>query len=378
MNALEVVLISLERWDDVWRRNQYLVDGVLGQDLASRVLFVEPPRDGLHDLLHGRAFGRGLGLRRHEAYGERLHLFQPTKYVPRLFGATADALLRHQVRSAVRQVGMRHPVLWVNDANGAGLVRSTRWPAVYDITDDWLAAARPHRELARLRRNEDVLFRTCREIVVCSAGLAASRGKRRSVHLIPNAVSVSRYRVPTERPHDLPHGCAVYVGTIHEDRLDVELVVRTAHTVRASGGSVVLVGPDALSAAHRGLLLAAGVRILGARSFSMVPAYLQHADALIVPHVVDAFTDSLDPIKLYEYLAVGRRIVSTPVAGFRESDADGLLVVDSTGFPAAVAAAVAHPGATITRADVPDWSDRVAAMITVLDAVRRGAPPGPR
>jgi len=371
VNALEVVLISLERWDDVWRRNQYLVDGVLGHDPDSRVLFIEPPRDGLHDLLHGRAFGRGLGLRRHEAYDGRLHLFQPTKLIPRLFGAAADALLRHHVRSAVRQVGMRHPVLWVNDANGAGLVRSTRWPAIYDITDDWLAAARPRRELARLRRNEDILFRECREIVVCSAGLASSRGQRRRVTLIPNAVSLSRYRVPTQRPPDLPRGSAVYVGTIHEDRLDVELVVRTAHALRASGEGVVLVGPDALSAANRESLLSAGVKLLGARHFSMVPAYLQNAEVLIVPHVVDAFTDSLDPIKLYEYLAVGRPIVSTPVAGFRESGADGLRVVERTQFPAAVAAAVGHPAPTITRADVPDWSDRFGAMISVLDAVRR-------
>ena len=37
-----------------------------------------------------------------------------------------------------------------------------------------------------------------------------------------------------------------------------------------------------------------------------VPAYLRHADVLLVPHVVDAFTDSLDPIKLYEYRAGGR------------------------------------------------------------------------
>ena len=48
--------------------------------------------------------------------------------------------------------------------------------------------------------------------------------------------------------------------------------------------------------------------------------YLQHADVLVVPHVVTSFTDSLDPIKLYEYQAVGRPVVSTPVAGFRDAD----------------------------------------------------------
>ncbi len=41
--------------------------------------------------------------------------------------------------------------------------------------------------------------------------------------------------------------------------------------------------------------------LLGARPSADVPAYLQHADVLVVPHIVTPFTDSLDPIKLYEY-----------------------------------------------------------------------------
>ena len=55
--------------------------------------------------------------------------------------------------------------------------------------------------------------------------------------------------------------------------------------------------------------------LLGPRSPDELVGYLQHADALIVPHVVDAFTDSLDPIKLYEYQAVGRPVVSTAGRG---------------------------------------------------------------
>jgi glycosyltransferase involved in cell wall biosynthesis len=51
-----------------------------------------------------------------------------------------------------------------------------------------------------------------------------------------------------------------------------------------------------------------------------VPGYLQHADVVIVPHLVTPFTESLDPIKAYECLAVGRPTVATTVAGFRTLD----------------------------------------------------------
>ena len=41
----DLVVVSLERWDDVWRRNQHLVAGLLQRDPDLRVLFVEPPAD---------------------------------------------------------------------------------------------------------------------------------------------------------------------------------------------------------------------------------------------------------------------------------------------------------------------------------------------
>ena len=46
------------------------------------------------------------------------------------------------------------------------------------------------------------------------------------------------------------------------------------------------------------------VHLLGARPYEDVPAYLQHADVVIVPHRVSPFTESLDPIKAYECLAI--------------------------------------------------------------------------
>ena len=50
----ELVVCSLEAWDDVWRRNQFFVDGLLRRNPGLRVLFVEPPADPLFDLASRR------------------------------------------------------------------------------------------------------------------------------------------------------------------------------------------------------------------------------------------------------------------------------------------------------------------------------------
>jgi teichuronic acid biosynthesis glycosyltransferase TuaH len=364
-----LVVCSLERWDEVWRRNQYLVDGLLRMDPDLEVLFVEPAADPLYMLRRaGRAqFGRGL--RTVDGYGGRLRALEPTKWIPRRAGRIADRLLQRRLRRTVAGLGWRAPLLWVNDPSWADLLAATAWPALYDITDDWLTAERSPREHARLVAAEHLLLAEAVEVVVCSPGLTATKSPIRPVTLIGNAVDVDRYRTAVPRPTDAPdRPYALYAGTLHTDRLDVDLVLATAAALAAAGASLVLLGPDALDAPDRERLRSApGVVVLGARAWSAIPGFLQHAHALVVPHVVDEFTDSLDPIKLYEYLAVGRPVVSTPVAGFREhAGDDGVTIADGRDFVTAAVAAARAWSPEVVHADVPDWSARTVAMGDVI------------
>ncbi|MBW3643866.1 MAG: hypothetical protein KY447_13235, partial [Actinobacteria bacterium] len=299
----ELVVCSLEAWDDVWRRNQFLVHGLLGRDPTLRVLFVEPPIDLVYELRHGRLAKRPR--LRSVGDSERLWALRPLKPLPRAAGPWADRALCMQARRAARRLAFSAPMLWVNDVTYAGLLETTAWPSLYDVTDDWLLESAPARELTRRRRLDRRLLEAADEVVVCSPALAASRGATRPVTLIPNGVDVAHFRTPRPRPADLPPApVAVYVGTLHEERLDVELVTQLADSLPVI--SVALVGPDALSPASRQRLDATGVLRLGPRPYGDVPAYLQHADVVVVPHRVTPFTESLDPIKAYECVAVSR------------------------------------------------------------------------
>ena len=114
----------------------------------------------------------------------------------------------------------------------------------------------------------------------------------------------------------------------------------------------------ALDAADQTLLTGAGAVLLGAREHTTIPAYLKNADVLVVPHVVTEFTDSLDPIKVYEYLAAARPVVSTPVAGFRELEVDHVAVVPAGDFVARTRSTSSRPRRPPTaRPAVPSWDD---------------------
>lgn len=382
----DLVVLSLEVWDDVWRRNQHLVANMLADGSVRRVLFVEPPVDPLHSLLNrhrpdlGKAALRAIDVP--DADSGQLWAYRPRKWLPRRVDRGGDQRRSRQVGRVANRLGLVDPVLWVNDPVGAEVLKEKDWPALYDITDDWLLADRSAAELARLTSHEAKLLERCREVVVCSPSLQRSKSAKRKVTLIPNAVDVDAYRTLQPRPTDLPAGAtAVYLGTVHRDRIDLDLCEETARYLKSSGTSevaqVVLVGPAPLTDADMGRLKRAGVRVLGPRPSYSVPAYLQHADVLIVPHRVTEFTASLDPIKAYEYRAAGRKVVATKVPGFVDSKDPKVSCVDSADFPAAVGRAVQHsqPWSSVSLKDIPSWQDRASAMAQIVSRVRGGSAP---
>lgn len=377
----ELVVVSLEPWDRVWRRNQHLLAGLLLAEPSLRVLVVEPAQDPVHRLRSGSAPRVGRGLRRGPHLSgvgiDNLWLLEPTKALPRRLDPDQDERWAAQVEQAATRLGFTHPMLWANDPHGALVLERTGWPTLYDITDDWLEADRDAVTLTRLATHEATLMERAAEVVVCSPSLVTTKSRHRPVTLIHNAVDAAATARPTARPSDLPAGpVAVYIGTLHSDRLDIRLCEQTAESL-GDRGTLVLVGPDALTDRERERLDEAGIVRLGPKDRRLVPAYLQHADVLVVPHVVDDFTDSLDPIKLYEYRAVGRPVVSTPVAGFREAADDRLRVVASRDFPAAVTTALPAADRYPTGVDtsVPTWADRVQEMREVLQRVEVGPDP---
>jgi glycosyltransferase involved in cell wall biosynthesis len=67
---------------------------------------------------------------------------------------------------------------------------------------------------------------------------------------------------------------------------------------------------------------------LGQRQFATLPDLLRGVDVCLIPYVQDEITRYRSPLKLYEYLATGKPIVSTPQP---EIDAfNGLVRIAST------------------------------------------------
>lgn len=347
----DLIFVSLENWDRVWRRNQFLCSGLAARHPNHKILFVGLARD----ISNGLRTGKLAALRTDTTFivPERpnITVVRPLKLFPNTFlwgRRVNDALARAQVNRQARRLDLRSPLLWLNPHDAVHMAGKMQETAVlYDITDDWSSLTQSPTARERTRAQDAELCRRADAVIVCSERLyALKRGKTQRLFLIPNGVDAQHYRQVLDGTGPLPDSSARwskpvlgYTGTLHPDRVDVALLERLAE--RMSAGCIVLIGPDLLPAEAWARLQKQGnVFYAGTFPYAELPAIMRAFDVCIVPHQVTPFTESLNPIKLWEYLAAGKPIVSTDVAGFRDFPQHVRLAEGAEAFYQAVQAAL--------------------------------------
>ena len=322
----DLIFISLENWDGVWRRNQFLCAEWLRRFPGMRLLFVGRSRDVSHSLRKGdrRVFSQPAEQKVAELPG--LTVLNPLKLLPNSLPPTRwlnQQVLLAEIRRASKRAGLRSPLLWINDHFAAPLVgRLGERAVIYDVTDDWtLMSSIPALERERIRVADSALCKKADLVVVCSEALERSRKRHcRRLVRVPNGVDAARYGLgagQSENAREQGARTFGYLGTLHSDRLDLDLVINLAQ--QRPSDKVVLCGPNLLTAQELlRLESVSNIELRPAVDYREVPWVLDTFDVCILPHVCTPFTESLNPIKLWEYLASGKPVAATPVAGFRD------------------------------------------------------------
>lgn len=205
--------------------------------------------------------------------------------------------------------------------------------------------------------------------------------------LVTNGVWASDFVIaPDERPDVFDHRAHPdefvlgYHGVITE-LLDWQLLSRLA---RIPGLRLVLVGPVAqfaevvdasLLALRAAVLDLPQVTHVGTVPYEQLRFHLGGFDAGMVPFVVDARTDSVSPLKLFEYMAMGLPVYATPTQTL-SAYAAVIAVADRDDLPGLVQRAVAGkgrgaavmPGYEKVLAEV-DWRAQMTPVINRLDAL---------
>jgi glycosyltransferase involved in cell wall biosynthesis len=167
------------------------------------------------------------------------------------------------------------------------------------------------------------LIANVNQVFIHSPGLMEKKGSiNPQTTFIPNGVDFTGYANPAPEPTDLfviPHPRILYTGYIKK-QLDWPLMLELARRHRE--WSFVFIGPTSphpeIIPVIQEISSYPNVYFLGAKSAQALTAYPQHFEACIMPYRVDAYTNNIYPLKLHEYLASGRPIVSVPIRTLRD------------------------------------------------------------
>jgi len=322
------VLYFGDQWDDLWRRRQQLALHVSRMPDVAAVLYVELPltltslvryavghadRDAVarwrRVLRHGTVF-------RHEG------VTIVTPIVPfRLYsGAAASAWNARaawpQVRRAWARVSKRaHVVVWAGHPYaGLFLDRTPRGLLCYDYTEDFtrFASFNPAcRALfakldQRLVESADVVF------TQTDAQLREKRVANPHAHPLPNAADIPRLlagagQSPPPEMAPLQRPIIGLVGSLSY-RVDVDMLAYAAE--RRPTWSFVLIGAVEGADIRERLARFQNMHFLGPKPYVELGKYVPFFDVGLIPYKL--LPEMGDPLKMYDYFAFGKPVVSTP------------------------------------------------------------------
>lgn len=324
LEGREIVCVGTADWATELPINQHHLMRRLAAH--NEVLFVESlglrrPQLASRDL--GRVWRRlRAGLRAPRAL-DGLHVLSPL-VLPFHGSAAARSLnrrlLRRQVSRAARGLGMRRPILWAYAPQAEALIEALDPElVVYHCVDD--LAAQKGVDAAGFTAAEERFARHA-DLVLASAPALAKRMGRLSENVLyaPNVADTELFATALEPgPVDpaldpLPRPRLVFQGAVVATKLDLRLLADAA-ALRPEW-SIVLVGPSGAGDPGGDLTALANVpniHLVGARDAAALPGVLRGADAGLIPYEINDLTRSVFPMKVYEYLAAGLPVLSTPL-----------------------------------------------------------------
>ena len=361
MSGRDVVCVGFADWEtDLWTNQHHLMARLAAR--GDRVLFVESlglrrPTLARRDVARiARRLRRGVAPpRRCDGVDVLSPLVVPLHSVGAVRAVNAR-VLAGLVRRAAGRLGFRRPVLW-GYVPQAGVLLDALSPSrvVYHCVDD--IAAQSGIDAASFRAAENSFARRADLVLASSPNLTARmRELNATVHYAPNVADTALFATALEDgPVDaalaaLPGPRIVFTGAVGAAQARLR-VARRARTVAPVMVDRTRRPRRARRPAHRRLADWRPSRTSTCSACAATPScprVLRGADAAIIPYRRSQLTDSIFPMKVYEYLAAGLGVVATELPAL-----EGVAGIERRGDAAAFADALDTILATDSPARAP-------------------------
>jgi glycosyltransferase involved in cell wall biosynthesis len=282
------------------------------------------------------------------------------------------------LRAQIHRLGFQSLILWTYTPHSGDFIgRLGEKAAIYECVDDFTASkGLVNGEV--VRRLERRLIAGVDLLIVTAQALAdiKQEGARR-VAVAPNGAEVEHFAraadpaLPIAR--SLTHLKRPIIGFLGSLNywIDTHLLARIAQA--HPEWTLVLVGPHDLLGNPAPLEGLPNVTMTGRVPYEDVPDYVRAFDVCLNPYILDDVAEGCSPIKLYEYLATGKPIISVDMPEARRFEGLIRIARDPDDFVAQVEAATAADDglaeARMAESRNHSWRSRFAQVSAALAKV---------
>lgn len=233
------------------------------------------------------------------------------------------------VARACRRLNIALPIIWLSHPSYLDVIGyPSNGCLIYDCVDEFTAyplmtdAARE----SLLAREHELADKA--DLIFCVSMKLKEKmdkwGHSQKAYYFPNATNWVSNRNHTKgnldetKPQELLQIRRPIIGMtgVLNDRVDFGLIAELAR--KRLGWSFVVIGPFADGPIDvrsiQTLQQLPNVHLLGPRPHDRLPMYIRSFDVCIIPYVKNPLNEHCSPLKMYDYLASGRPIVSSDIS----------------------------------------------------------------
>lgn len=298
----------------------------------------------------------------------------------------------YQVRRALQRIGAEEHslIVWVFHPYQRHYCQMLpKDLLVFEISDEFheFANVRDNQRLVRLiRANEELILKQADLVFATAANLSKRLVAQHSnVYFVPNGADVEHFAAVGEDCslppglEGIPRPMIGFVGKINE-QIDYPLINHLA--LKHPDWSIVLLGnfdgESSLKADQHFIqaMSLPNMFFLGWKDYAQLPRYVHAFDVCLIPFVINPLTVSIYPLKLHEYLAAGKPVVSTDLPELKPFSELVRIASDPDGFERQVIDSLAERNGDLPRrrlavARQNSWKKRAEAMVEIMQNSRR-------
>lgn len=335
MKDKDIVLLSTADWDNpFWTNKQHVA--VELSSLGYKVFYIDSlglraPSFNKKDM--SRVFKRVSKLfAAPKKKRENLWVWSPVtlpwnKY--KLIRAFNKLYLKWMVNFWTRYLKFKDKVMWTYNPLTKRLVDVSDYKyLIYHCVDE--IKAQPGMPVTILEEAENELIKDADIVFVTSPNLYESRKKiNPNTHYHSNVADFNHFNksltVDFPRPidiRDIQGPVLGFIGAISSYKVNFELLSYIAsHRPNYQIVLIGLVGEGDPATDISILKEHKNIHLIGPKSYNELPAYLKYFDVALLPNVINSYTDSMFPMKFFEYLSAGKNVVSVnlkAIQGFKD------------------------------------------------------------